>query len=74
MLGGGCHPGLVYAEDRCKTGVQSRKIDQESTKNPEHEKADCWTVKPGIPKHGKRGVENHAKGGYHAPLSNAVYP
>jgi hypothetical protein len=42
--------------------------------NPEDEKADYWTVKVGNPKHVKPRVENHAKGGYHAALSNAVYP
>jgi hypothetical protein len=44
------------------------------TENPEYEKADCCTVKLGIAKHVKPRVENHAKGGYHAALSNAVYP
>jgi hypothetical protein len=41
-------------------------------KTPEHEKADCCTVKLAIAKPSKRGVENHAKGGYHATLSNAA--
>jgi hypothetical protein len=36
-----------------------------------NEKADYWTVKLGIANHGKPRVENHAKGGYHAALSNA---
>jgi hypothetical protein len=42
--------------------------------NPVYEKADYWTVKVGNPKQLKPGVANHAKGGYHAALSNAVYP
>jgi hypothetical protein len=43
-------------------------------KNPVYEKPDYWVVKPAIPKHVKPRSENCAKGGYHAALSNAVYP
>ena len=49
-------------------------MDKSSTKvveNPVYEKPDYWVVKPAIPKHVKPRVENHAKGGYHAALSNA---
>jgi hypothetical protein len=42
--------------------------------NAVYEKPDYWAVKLGNPKHVKPRVENHAKGGYHAALSNAVYP
>jgi hypothetical protein len=42
--------------------------------NPVYEKPDYWVVKLAIANHGKPRVENHAKGGYHAALSNAVYP
>jgi hypothetical protein len=31
MLGGGCHPGLVYAEDRATTRVQLEKSGQKLT-------------------------------------------
>jgi hypothetical protein len=47
------------------------KIDPELTENPEDEKADYWTMKPGIAKQLKPRTQNHAKGGYHAALSNA---
>jgi hypothetical protein len=56
--------GLNQGSIRGKSGL---KVDE----NPVYEKPDYWVVKPAIPKHGKRGVENHAKGGYHAALSNA---
>jgi hypothetical protein len=54
----------------CIRGKSGPKVDE----NPEDEKADYWTVKVGNPKHVKPMTQNHAKGGYHAPLSNAVYP
>jgi hypothetical protein len=40
--------------------------------NPVYVKADYWTMKSTIPKHVKQATQNHAKGGYHAPLSNAA--
>jgi hypothetical protein len=52
------------------SGEKWTKVDE----NPEDEKADYWTMKPGIAKHVKPMTENCAKGGYHAALSNAVYP
>ena len=62
-------------EDRLKTGVQSvqhsPKKGSKVVKNPVYEKADYWVVKLAIANHGKPRVENHAKGGYHAALSNA---
>jgi hypothetical protein len=33
MLGGGCHPGLVYAEDRATTRVQLEKSGPKLVKN-----------------------------------------
>ena len=47
------------------------KSGPKEVKNPVYEKADYWVVKLAIAKPSKRGVENHAKGGYHAALSNA---
>jgi hypothetical protein len=34
MLGGGCHPGLVYAEDRATTRVQLEKSGPKLVKSP----------------------------------------
>jgi hypothetical protein len=51
-------------------------VDKSSTKvveNPVYEKPDYWAVKLGNPKQLKPMTQNHAKGGYHAPLSNAAY-
>jgi hypothetical protein len=59
------------AKKLSKPGVHPGEIGPKSGQNPVYEKPDYWVVKPAIPKHGKRGVENHAKGGYHAALSNA---
>jgi hypothetical protein len=61
-----------YVKDRPNTGVHLGKIDPELTENPVYEKADYWTVKLGNPKHVKPMTQNHAKGGYHAPLSTAA--
>jgi hypothetical protein len=49
------------------SGEKWTKVDE----NPVYEKADYWVVKLAIANHGKPRVENHAKGGYHAALSNA---
>ena len=62
--------GLI-AEKRPKTGVQLVKKGPKADENPEYEKADYWTMKSAIPNAMNVGVENHAKGGYHAALSNA---
>jgi hypothetical protein len=51
-------------------GKSGLKVDE----NPVYVKADYWTMKSTIPKHVKQATQNHAKGGYHAALSNAVYP
>jgi hypothetical protein len=59
------------AKKLSKPGVHPGEIGPKSGQNPEYEKADCCTVKLGIANHGKPRVENHAKGGYHAALSNA---
>jgi hypothetical protein len=58
---------ILYASDPMKS-------PKEWAENPVYEKPDYWVVKPAIPKHVKPMTQNHAKGGYHAPLSNAVYP
>jgi hypothetical protein len=61
-------------KDRPNTGVHSGEIGPKSGQNPVYEKPDYWVVKLAIANDGKPRVENHAKGGYHAALSNAVYP
>jgi hypothetical protein len=67
--------GSLQVPSLCRrSGHNKGPIGGKSMENPVYEKPDYWVVKPAIPKHGKRGVENHAKGGYHAALSNAVYP
>jgi hypothetical protein len=66
----------VYAEDRFYNkgpiGPQFTKKGVQVVENPVYKKPDYWAVKLGIAKPSKRGVENHAKGGYHAALSNAT--
>ena len=56
---------ILYASDPMKS-------PKEWAENPVYEKPDYWVVKPAIPKHVKPMTQNHAKGGYHAPLSNAT--
>jgi hypothetical protein len=54
-----------------KTGVQSRKIDPELTENAEYKNAAYVANECKIANAMKPGTQNHAKGGYHAALSNA---
>ncbi len=65
------HPRGPIVEDRPNRGVHSGEIGPKIGQIALNEKADYWTVKLGIANHGKPRVENHAKGGYHAALSNA---
>jgi hypothetical protein len=53
-----------------KEGISGEKWTK-VVKNQERKKPDYWVVKPAIAKHVKPMTENCAKGGYHAPLSNA---
>ena len=75
------NPRLRIDQKGCKNGPQKRNQNSAqkwTLTGPQNERKLDFTIQAPrhtslrIPKHGKRGVENHAKGGYHAPLSNAT--
>jgi hypothetical protein len=59
------------AQKQGPIGPTFTKKGPKVVENPVYEKPDYWVVKPAIPKHVKQATQNHAKGGYHAALSNA---